>query len=281
MGGLFLHVSLLSAQINSIQGSLGGQYESQNYRYTEAENNISRYRQLANLGISGHLYHNNVAEWNLQTKFINTNSTSTSGSASADQHDMYFTYYDFHADFLRATKVPVSVFLKRDVSSSEVSGESMPTLTNKILTSGYGFRVSPSLNGGSPNVGFTYNNYQSKSLTSLAPLDQVNRNMQLSVEMPVGKKSNAALELVQRNRQDNFSHTDYRTREVRFRGFSQPDDSNQVSLNVNYFNESQLNSLNGNILWNSQMSANLNNQATGQVRWFQASASSSIEGLLR
>ncbi|MBI5470899.1 MAG: hypothetical protein HY961_00995 [Ignavibacteriae bacterium] len=271
----------MHAQFKTIQGSLGGQYENQNYNFIGTTSSYDRYRQLANVGITGYLYNPNVAEFNLQTRFINTNSTISNVGNTSKERNTYLNYYDFSADLLRSTRYPLSVSLKRDVSTIDVSGEFVPSFSNKILTNGHGFRFSPSLKGGSLNLSFNYDGTKSESLNPLIPLNQFNRTMQLGMDMSVSKKTNIGMELIQRDRQDYISQKNYRTREVQFRGFTQPDDSNHVSVSANFLNESQIDMLNSNMLWNSQMAGDMNNQVAGQFRWSKNFAFTTYEGQVR
>ncbi len=278
---MVFHRHMAPAQFKTIQGSIGGQYENQNYTYTGTKSSYDRYRQLVSLGVNGYLYNPNVAEFNLQTRFINTNSTISNVGSISKEHDTYFNYYDISADLLRSTRFPFSVLLKRDMTTFDASAESTPSFSNKILTSGHGFRFSPRLNGGSLNLSFNYDGTRSESLNPLIPLNQFNRHMQLGMDMSLSKRTNVGLELIQRDRQDYVSHMNYRTREVQMRGFSQPDDSNHVSVNANFFNEKHLDIVNSNVLWNAQMSGDKNNQLAGQFRWSKNFAFTTYEGQVR
>ncbi len=269
------------AQFKSLQGTLGGEYERQRYEYTEAQSNYSTYRQVATLGASGYLYNPSLAEFNVFTRFINSNSLIANRLSSSEQHDIHFNFYDLNAELLKATNFPLSFFARRDISSTTVSGDNIPSFSNRILATSIGTRMSANIGQQLPRITVGYDSYSSKSLNPFLPLEQQQRNAQIGLDMAVSKSTDASIDFIHRNRQDFVTDSRYITREVHARSFSRPTATDQISFNSNYWNENQSHSISGNAVWNAQYENGTNNQVASQMRWFQTQYARGIEGELR
>ncbi len=280
--GFLLFISSRSiGQIKSVQGTIGGEFDKHEYNYPESWNVLTKYRQVLFLGITGNVYHRNVAEFNINTRLMNSNSTIASPGVSSKQHDMYFNFYDVSVNALRHTTTPLFFFIKRDIITNEVTGEEFSTFSNKVLSNAAGARFSFGLNNGSlPRATFSVDHARNESLHPDIPLDQTNRNFQIVLEQGIGTKTNLSLDLIHRTRKDNLTEVNYIAREAHFHGASHFNDANNLSTNVNLLQDGNVSTLIGNSLWNVQVSPLISNQAHGQFTTTQTSAWSNIEGTL-
>ncbi len=273
----------ISAQLKTIHGALGGEFEQQDYFYANTNVYNSYYRQLAQIGVDGNLYNHNFVEFNIQTRILNSDNLFNSAGIKSKQHNTLLSYYDMSFNLLKKTRFPIYIFLRRDINTIESSSQTLSKMSNKVLTTAGGFRISSSSNGylGGllPQTTLSYDQYNSRSIVGLS-LDQTNRDIQLSFNKEV-KKTNLILDLMQRDRNDKYIGFNYRAHEIRFRGMSQPNEVNQITINTNFFKEAGINQLNGNCFWNSKLNVTLNNQLNGQIMSFWTSSSSLIEGLIR
>jgi hypothetical protein len=273
----------LHAQLREIHGILGGEFQRQDYTSALVGSTFSHYRQVANLTVLGDIYHRNVLDFSLSTRLLNSNTVTTNGGPTTRQHDVYFNLYDLSVNALGRTRFPVSFFVRRDISTNTVRRDPATEFSNKVLITSEGGRISYGTNNGSilPLMTFSIDNTDSESLTPEVPHDQTNRNIQLSFEKAIGAKTTVTLDLLHRTRRDRVANFQYITREAHLYGASQPNERNQISTTVNYFNERTLHSLRGNTLWSAQLTPTLHNQARGQVMWLTTPATTIVEGELQ
>jgi len=171
------------SQLKWVRGMLGGELERQGYFYPATESIFSRYRQIASLELTGFLYNPNLLEFHLQSHIMNTNSLITTLATKAKQHDVYFDLYDFSANILQRTDFPISVYAKRNISTSKLRNGFIPTFSNEIVTQVISFRWSPMVSAKLPRTTLLYDSYHSKGLNPVVPLDQRNQNIQLTFDM--------------------------------------------------------------------------------------------------
>jgi hypothetical protein len=272
---------IVTAQFTNIQGTLIGQYELLRNEYTDAYSNYSTYRQLAMVSTSGYLYKPGLAEFNLRTQLANSNSLITNKLSESFQHDLIFNLYDLDVDILRNTRTPVFLFSRRDMSQTEVNTESLPTFSNRILTSSNGIRTSFSIKEKWPRIGLSYDKSDSRSLNDLVPLNYETSTVQATLDVPIASVVETGLEVLKRDRVDNISQVRYKTYEARLRGSFTPNDRNQIAANGNYWNEGSLSSANGNVMWNARYDGDINNQISSQMRWFDNPAIADVQVEIR
>jgi len=282
-GIMVFSLSHLNAQFKTIHGTLGGEYEQQDYFYSNTNIYNHYYRQLAQLGIDGNLYNNNLGEFNIQTRILNSNGLLYNAGIKSKQHNTFLSYYDITLNLLKKTRFPIFIFLRRDINSIETSSEILSSITNKVLSTAGGFRISSNANGYMrgilPQTTLSYDQYHSEGINGFL-LEQMNRNIQISFNKEI-KKTNLMLDLMQRDRYDKYIGYNYRAREIRFRSVSQPNEVNQISINSNFFKEAGINQINVNAFWNSKIKPTLNNQFNSQFMSFWTSSSNRIEGSIR
>ena len=268
------------AQFKSIHGVLGGMLEQEGYFYPTTQSTYSRYRQMIDVEIAGYIYHPNLLDFTLQTQFMNTNTLINNLSANTKQHEMYFSFYNLNGSMFKITNFPLFIYARRNLNTTKSDDEFLPTFYNEILTTEQGFRWSPQIKG-LPRMTFLYDDYASKGTNPLAPLDQRNRNLQLTLELFSKSNSNIGIDLLQRKRTDNVSKFSIITNEVHLRSFARIGEVHQLSANANFWNEQNVSSLNANAFLSSQFDSKYNNQVAGQFRFLTNPFATNLDAGIR
>lgn len=272
----------LYPQFKSLSGLIGSEYRKQDYFYSNSDSRYSRFSQLIELQTNGYLYNVNIAEFNLHSQFMNANSSTHNPSSSTKLKENYFGFYDLNIDALRKSNFPVVIFLKNDLNINSVEAPFGSTISNQVFTNSKGLTFSPKLNRTSNSkislFTFRYNDTKTYASNPQIPLNQTNRDVQVSFDLPKFLNTQADVELIHRSRADNIRNVKYLTNETHLRGTTQASAVDQISFNANYWKESSFNSLMASTFWNSQRFQDMINQLNCQVRVTNAGMSSIFDG---
>ncbi len=272
------------AQLRSIQGMIGGEYERYGYFSSSGDNIRSRFRQLASAQVSGYLFHPDIAEVEVSSRFMNSNGSFLTAGTASTLRERNLGFYDCSVNLLRNNNLPTTLFARREVNTSEVANGYIPSTTTEILNTSAGFRFSPRLgrNGSkTPLFSFEYLDYASRSLTPIVPLDQKGKTYTLALEMSKIRNVNLFLDLIYRSQNDLVTGILLTTREGRFQGLATPGEKDQINLNGTWYNERQTDRLNGYALWNRQFGDASSNAVQVQTRWYQSPYFASADGELQ
>lgn len=272
----------LYPQFKSISGLIGSEYRKQDYFYSSSNSFFSRFSQLVELQTNGYLYNPNLVEFNLHSQFMNANSSTHNPSSSIKLKENYFGFYDLNIDALRKSNFPVIVFLKNDLNTSSVEAPFGSTISSQVFTNSKGLIISPKLNGAFNSkislFTFRYNDTRTYAPNPNTPVDQKNRDFQVSFDLPKFLSTRVDVELIHRSRADNIRNVKYLTNEAHLRGAAQASAVDQISFNANYWKESSFSSIMASTFWNSQRFQDMVNQLNCQFRVTNTGMNSIFDG---
>lgn len=272
----------LYPQFKSISGLIGSEYRKQDYFYSNSNSLYSRFSQLIELQTNGYIYNVNMVEFNLHSQFMNANSSTHNPSSSAKLKENYFGFYDLNLDALRRSNFPVIIFLKNDLNINSVEAPFESTISNQVFTNSKGLILSPKLNSTSNSkvslFTFRYNDTKTHASNPKIPLNQTNRDFQVSFDLPQFLSTQADVELIHRSREDNIRNVKYLTNEAHLRGTTQASAVDQISFNANYWKESSFSSIMASTFWNSQRFQDMVNQLNCQFRVTNTGMNSIFDG---
>ena len=267
----------LRGQIRSLQGILGGEFEQ--YDFTEfGDRRINSYfRQLASLSLQGSVYNHNLADFTLQTRVLNTNSSLRSGTSHTKEHNLFLNFYDLSVILLKKTKLPLSFYLRRDLQANETNGTIPAALSNRILTTAGGGRLSYAFNNGFlPTMTLGYNRYNSESVTPGFRFAQQNVDYEIGLFQSIGRTT-LSINGLQSERRDRVAEVRQTLREARFQQHTALGETDQLLSNGAWQGIGDLNRFTGTSIWNARFSPATRNQATLTYNWLQSSGYSNLD----
>ncbi len=267
--GAILFFSMVAfGQFKNVQGNLGIEYERQIQTFTSSNDNLSRFHQVFNIFSNGYVFHPNLAEFSLNTRFRNINSNTSTNLGNLTQHDTYFNFYDANVEILKLTNYPVTLYAKQDVNTNELSNELIARSFTKTLSTNFGGRFSSQFGTQYPRLILSYDNFSSKGLNTAVSNDMRSQNYHASLDGAIGKNTTWDLELRQNDRRYTINNLFYSSREAQMHTSSFFSSRDQLSTNFSFTQENDNTSTYLSSMWHKQIDDLTANQLSLELRRF-------------